>query len=177
MAVTITATVGSATANSFVTLAEADAYLEARVNASAWTGDEDNKVALVDATREVSSLPFQGWRTDAVQALSFPRSGVPDPDAPADAVTGLATDTPEYATDVIPQRVKDATIELALEFRRAGTTDIAGADTTVGVIEKTVDVLTTRWQPHSRRVGLARYPRIMARLEPLLEPSREVTRR
>lgn len=169
MAVVVVETVGSATANSFITVAEADTYLEARLNSSAWTGTEPKKIAVIEATRTLSGLTWTGSRTDAVQALSFPRIGVTDPDAPLDAPLDAWSGTPEYDDDEIPQRVKDATCELALEFLRAGTTDVAGIDATVGVITKTVDVLSTTYDPNMRAQGLGRFPRVMSLIGPLLD--------
>jgi hypothetical protein len=172
VAVTIVETVGSASANSFVTVAEADLYLEARLNSSAWTGTEPKKIALVEATRALSHLTWKGYRTDDVQALSFPRIGVTDPDAPSDAPLDAWSGTPEFDDDVIPLRVKEATYELALEFLRAGTTDIAGQDTLQNVLVKTIDVISTTYSdPAQREKGLGRFPRVMSLIGPLLDES------
>lgn len=161
MPIDIVATVGAADANSFVTIAEADAYLAARLNSSAWTGTEPKKQAVVEATRELSAMAYLGNRVDAVQALSWPRFNARNPDG----VSSLDV----FAIDVLPQRVKDATCELALEFLKAGTTDLAALPATAGVIEKTVDVLTTRWaEPSQQAQGLARFPRVMKLIAPLL---------
>lgn len=162
MAVTIDATVGGASANSFVTEVEADAYLEARLNASAWTGS-NKAVALVEATRELNTRDWAGRKATDTQSLLWPRQWAPDPDGPSCGY---------LSSSVIPQRIKDATCELALEFLKAGSTDLAAQDPNAGVIEKTVDVLTTRWQPYQRPTsGLARFPRIMALIAPLLASS------
>lgn len=174
MAITIVATPGSASANSFVTEAEAIAYAATRLNLSGWTtvtgstATEDEKKALVEATREISRLIFSGYVTDAVQVLAWPRSGVINVDSPVDAVVGTYTGYPEYADNVIPTRLKEATIELAMEALKAGATDIFVADSNQGVIEESVDVLTTRWQPGHRPIGLARYPRVLRLIQPLL---------
>ena len=83
--------------------------------------------------------------------------------------TGVGTGTGTAAvTASVPTRVKDAQIELALEFVKAGTTDIAAADPGTGVIEETVDVITTRWTPYARASGLSRYPRVLSRIGPML---------
>lgn len=130
---------------------------------------EPKKVALVQATRTLSGLTWQGYRTDDVQALSWPRTGVTNPDASLDATIGAWTGTPEYDDDVIPLRVKNATCELALEILRAGTTDIAGQDPLQNVIQKTVDVLSTTYSdPALRATGLARYPEVIGPISPLL---------
>ena len=169
MSITIVATVGSATANSFVTEAEAIAYVATRLNASSWTTvtgatcTETEKAALIESTRELSALAWKGQRVDSTQVLSWPRQWVENPDSPVGAWDF-------YATTVIPQRVKDAQCELALEFLKAGTTDVAALPSSDGVIQKTVDVLTTIWaEPHARVKGLARYPRVLALLRPLFE--------
>lgn len=161
MSITIVATAGSASANSFATVAEADAYLEARLNSSAWTGTEPKKQALVEATREISRLAYQGYRVDETQALSWPRYLCPNPD-------GISTGS-YYETTELPTRIVEATIELALEFLKAGTTDIAAKPGTRDIIEETVDVITTRYaDPSQRAVGLAQFPRVTGLIEPLL---------
>jgi hypothetical protein len=162
MAVSITATAGSASANSFVTLVEANAYAEARLNASLWdaaTDDSKNR-SLVEATREISNLSFIGVRTDDTQVLSWPRELAVDPDDP---------NADYFDSTELPTRVKNATCELAFQFIKAGTTDVAAMDATEGVIRKKVDVLETEYaEPWARSRGLDRYPRVVAFLRPLL---------
>ncbi len=161
MSVTIDATAGGASANSFITLAEATSYLEARLNTDAWdaaTTDTQNR-ALVEATREISNKEFIGTRATDTQALSWPRWYATNPDSPAGWY---------YDSNVVPDRVKNATAELAFQFLKAGTTDLAAFDQNAGVIEKTVDVLTTRWDINRRPTGMARFPRVMDYLRPLL---------
>lgn len=166
MAVTIDATVGGTSANSFATLAEFTAYMEGRLNSDDFddaTDDTKNR-ALVDATREISGQRFIGYKASTSQALSWPRAWADLP--PEDATWPGAQ---WYTTTEIPQRVKDATMELAFQFLVAGTTDLASLDPNDGVIEKTVDVLTTRWQPYQKPTqGLQRFPRVYNRLRPLL---------
>jgi hypothetical protein len=162
--VTLDATVGGAAANTFATDAEADDYIGNRLNSGAWSAasEDDQARALIEATRELSTMIWQGSRATDTQALSWPRFLAPNPDGVT--ITWWAY----YDPAIIPQRIKDATCELALEFLRAGTSDIASTDTAAGVIEKTVDVLTTRWQPGQRPLGLNRFPRVMKLISPLL---------
>lgn len=161
MTFAIDATPGSATANSFVTSAEMTSYCEARLNASVWTGAAAQLPALAEATRDISLMGFAGMRATSTQALDWPRIFAPNPDSPF---------YPDYfASTVVPQRVKDATCELALQYLKLGTTDLAAIPDTQYVIEKTVDVLTTRYaEPYQRPKGLARFPRVMEFLRPLL---------
>ena len=54
MAVVIDAGVGSATANSYITLVEAQAFADSRIHRSAWdnlTSDDEKNRALVSSTK------------------------------------------------------------------------------------------------------------------------------
>jgi hypothetical protein len=163
MPLTIIATPGAVNANSYVTVAQADAYMAARLNAGAWTSAtaDIKAAALIEAQRSMQTLPWLGQRTGTTQALAWPRTEVVDPDSPTGAV---------YADDIIPQRVQDAQIEWAFEFVRAGTTDIASADPSANIIREKVDVLEVQYaEPDARPVvGLARYPRVLGLLSALL---------
>ena len=168
MAIAIDATAGGASANSFATLAEADTYMTARLNASTWetdASDDTKNRALVEAARELDPMAWDGIRTASTQALSWPRSWAYDPDSPVQDY---------FTTTVVPQRVKDAQCELAFQFVKAGTTDVAARDATQGVIEKTIDVLTTKWAAPIERSSslLSRYPRVSKFVNPLLVGSR-----
>jgi hypothetical protein len=137
-----------------------------RLNASAWTTltgstcTETEKAAMLEATRELNNLAWYGRRSTTTQKLQWPRWYVSDPDSPV----GFYVDP-----TVVPQRVKDAQCEWAFQFLNAGTTDIASLDTSVGVIEKTIGPLTTRWSEASRPQGLARFPSVKRFIAPLLE--------
>jgi hypothetical protein len=179
MPITIVATAGASNANSYITLAEADAYLDGRLNVGAWTAattDTKNR-ALVEAQRTLTPLPWAGSRTTDTQALAWPRQYVANPDAPL-PLTAVAREnlTPAYVVyyedDVIPVRLKEAQAELALEFLKAGTTDLAVADSTADVIRKKVDVLETEYAKPMERValGLSKYSRVMSLLLPLFGP-------
>ena len=122
MAVTIDATAGDASANSYITLAQADAYVEAMINStdvskwSAGTDDSRNR-ALAAATQRLDRERFIGARATDTQALQWPRTGVRKPDT---YVNTYATGFPfriseDYFTDEeIPDQIKRAQIELAV---------------------------------------------------------------
>lgn len=183
MAVTLVATAGASNANSFATEAQAAAYANERMNLpSTWTTvsgstlTDAEKRALIEATRELNLLPWVGTRTDDVQALSWPREWAVNPDAPlpVDPTDPASAEWPVYFdNDEIPERLWKATIELAFEFLRAGTTDLAALDANQNVIEKTVDVLTTKYsEPWQRAQGLNRFPRVMTYISDLLDGSK-----
>jgi len=160
---TIVATVGSASANSYVTLSEAEGYCESRLNATAWTDRTDDDIkgrALVEATRELDVLSYIGMRVDTTQVRQWPRQFAPDPDVPWNFY---------FSTTAIPQRVKDATCELALQFLVAGTTDIASLDDSLNIVREKVDVIETDYvAPYGRKQGLDRFPRVKNLIRPLL---------
>ena len=93
----------------YISLAEADAYLEAQISATTWQGltdsadDVDQKErAIVSATRFIDRQLWQGEKTDPYQLHAFPRTGLTYPDS--------GDDVP---SDAVPQEVLDATAELA----------------------------------------------------------------
>jgi hypothetical protein len=97
----IEATPGGATANSYVTLAEAEAYFATRLGAEPWTMADaaTRESALRMATRALERLRWPGARQSTAQALSWPRTGV----------AGVAD-------GVLPQAVRDAQCEEALAW-------------------------------------------------------------
>lgn len=173
MSLTITATVGSASANSYATEAEFIAYtatltvVPSGTTVSGSSCTETEKKALISAFRVMNTFEWLAHRTDSTQSGAWPRSFCPDPDAPG--IADIA-DIQElyFEDDEVPTRVKNAQIELALAIVGGGTTDILAEDQTAGVIEETVDVITTRWQPYQRAVGLAKYPSVLRYIAPML---------
>lgn len=99
---TIVATAGSASANSYLSIAGADSIANGMVGTLAWsTATSDDKArALITATNGLETLSWAGTRTSETQALSWPRTGAECGDkAPAD--------------DEIPREVELATFDLA----------------------------------------------------------------
>lgn len=99
MSLTVVATVGGASSNSYISRDDATTYFEGRLGASAWSsasnGDKD--IALVQATRHIDRYHrFHGAKNSTAQALQFPR------------------DVQEEAVSALPQCVKDACCEEAL---------------------------------------------------------------
>ena len=102
MAATIDATLSGTSANSYVTLAEANSYFETVPDSSTWTNktDDQKNRALIAATREIDNLVFYGDRCDNGQALKFPRNN-------------YKIDDVELACTTIPNNIKYAQYELA----------------------------------------------------------------
>ena len=102
MAATITATLSSASANSYVTLAEANTYFETVPDSTTWDNKSDDQKnrALIAATRWIDSFVYFGDRCDHGQALKFPRNN-------------YQVDDVELACTAIPANIKYAQYELA----------------------------------------------------------------
>ena len=106
----IEATVGGENSNSYITLAEAEAYFAERLHADAWAGtsESDKEKVLLTACRHLERLRYwdgnQPAFSDPRQRLTFPRTRDVDADG-------------RY---IIPQPVKDAQCEEALALLNRG---------------------------------------------------------
>lgn len=176
MPVILDTTVGGTAANAYCDVAGAIAYLNNRLNSSAYAlaSADDQARALIEASLEMDMLEgyWEGQRADSLQLMSWPRQFAIDPDKPQ--IIGVKDISQLYfPTTVVPTRIVKATCELALEFLRAGTTDVAGLDKTLAIQSKDVDVLRTNYvTPSQRAQGLRRFPRVVKLIAPLLDPSR-----
>ncbi|MBC7332808.1 MAG: hypothetical protein H5T91_10370, partial [Synergistetes bacterium] len=61
--------------NSYISVSEADQYFQDSLDGSIWSGLTDGQKArlLIEATFNIDSLPFIGFKKDSNQALEFPR--------------------------------------------------------------------------------------------------------
>jgi hypothetical protein len=122
MAITIDATVGGASANSYLTLADAQDLIDGMVendDVTAWasaTTDQKNR-ALYSATQRLDRERFLGARATDTQALQWPRTGVRKPDTYINtyAIGFPFKITTDYFTDTeIPDQIKQAQVVLAV---------------------------------------------------------------
>ena len=122
MAVTIDATAGGANANSYITLTEANTFVEAMIESTdvgKWTTgtDDSRNRALTAAAERLDRERFLGARATDTQARQWPRTGVRKPDT---YVNTYATGFPfriseDYFTDEeIPEQVRKAQVVLAV---------------------------------------------------------------
>ena len=122
MAISIVATVGSATANSYITLSDAQDIIDGLIeddDVTAWasaTTDQKNR-ALYTATQRIDRERFLGARAANTQALQWPRDGVRKPDTYINtyAVGFPFRITTDYFTSTeIPDQIKKAQVVLAV---------------------------------------------------------------
>ena len=156
----VVATISGEESNSYVTVAEADAYFGARLHAGAWetatTGDKEK--ALVTACRAIEACRLRVDRRGAseispavlTQALSFPR----------------VRDTDSSGAYIVPSPVQDAQCEEALALLAFGAEqDRRATLQAAGVTSFSVDGL-------SETYGAAgsRSPLVSSRARALLAP-------
>lgn len=144
----------SPTADSYVSVAEADAYHAKRGN-TAWTAADvpGKEGALVRATGYVDAeYGWKGIRATSIQALAWPRYDV-------------EVDGYPVLTTVIPQKVKDAVCEMAL---KALAGDIAPDVLPDVVTETTVGPITKKYAPAKQNGGRKRYTYVDSLLAPLV---------
>lgn len=120
---TLNATPGAADANSYATVAEADAYHDARLHSEAWTAaDAGTKTrALIMATRLIDSLyDWTGDISSGQQALLWPRVGMSRRTGSDrtgwNPTAGWFGGAYPIASDVIPPELKNATAEFARQL-------------------------------------------------------------
>lgn len=103
-------------ANTYVTVAEADAFLAYHTTRAAWAAmtEADKEAALVQACRAMDAVcAWKGAKVDIDQPRAWPRAGV--------TVSGIAEawnplwsrSGAGYPSDQVPQAVRDAQCELA----------------------------------------------------------------
>ena len=122
MAVTINAEIGGANANSYLTMAEANALADAMILSSdvkKWTtgNDDTRNRALAAAAQRLDRERFLGARVTNDQALQWPRTGVRKPDTYRKTyVQGFPFRVAEdyYTETEIPDQIKRAQAELAV---------------------------------------------------------------
>jgi hypothetical protein len=97
--------------NSYVSVAEADTYLETRIDSANWTAasDELKDSALVTATSIVDDHAWIGSAVSSSQALAWPRNNA----IYNDTRLGLNI---TFGNTIIPTQVKEAVYEQALHL-------------------------------------------------------------
>jgi len=105
MAVTLDATLGGTTSNSYVDLATAEAIAVMLPGGDTWSAltEDEKNMSLVQATRWLETLDYRGDRCTATQRLKWPRK-----DAECDGVVSDCTG--------IPYAIQEAEVALAIKY-------------------------------------------------------------
>jgi hypothetical protein len=142
VAATIDATLSGANANSYVTLAEADAYFETVPSSTQWDNKQDDKKnrALIAATRWIDSFVFYGDRCDHGQALKFPRNN-------------YQVDDVELACSAIPNNIKYAQYELARALANDTDAMTGNVGTNGNIAEAKLGDLAVKYNVASQGTG------------------------
>lgn len=115
-------------ANSYATLAELQAVLDALPveETAAWAGASANQQerAAAKATSRLELLMPLGTRTTATQALNWPRAGIRDPRGTLSVSYGLGGTMLD--SQVVPVMVKQAEALLALLYIQEGPEELGG---------------------------------------------------
>lgn len=151
----------SETANSNVSLANADSYHANHLYTSAWTQatDSDKEKSLIWATRLLDEqIDWTGFKRERAQALQWPRNGVIDR-------AGYLIDS-----DMMPQTLKDATAEMA---RFLLASDRTAEDDTIGfkrIKAGSVEIEIDKSDREARKQVIPKH--IFAMLHPIGRPLR-----
>jgi hypothetical protein len=96
-------------------IADAAQYFLTRLNTEAWDNADDTtrQKALIQATRLIDRLNFEGDKTDPKQTLQFPRSIT---NMEIDPSTGLPTQPVTTADTVVPLDIQYACYEIAIQL-------------------------------------------------------------
>lgn len=168
MAIVLNATIGAADANSYLTLAEAQAIVDGLVeddDVVAWgtaTTDQKNR-ALFTATQRIDRERYLGARSTETQALQWPRTGVRRPDTYINTYSvgfPFRIQTDYFTDEEIPSQIQEAQVILAvyLNNNKDGI-GLSGLEDFNNVSIGNINVATNRYGP----VGADRIPPMVER--------------
>lgn len=157
------ATVGT---NSYISVADADAYFTDSLSASAWSGATaaEKEAALVTAARRIDRLLLAGIKADSEQALEFPRCYVVQEGYTWRPLYLVQNTSGRYGSgryicdSTPPPRVLDATCEEALALLEEAADPEAATRQRLqrqGVESVSLGSLSESYSGGGRRRGLA----------------------
>jgi len=122
-------TIGGTNSNSYISVAESDAFFEFHPDGSSWLSlsENDKESFLVTSTNRLDQLKYSGKPTDSpTQRLQWPRQFARNRDYEyldegyrPDLYYGESEESLYYLpTDEIPKELQDATCELAIHYKR-----------------------------------------------------------
>ena len=153
MPVALVTTIGSASANSYVELDEADTYADNQLDVGAWdeASPANRTRALLMAVRRLNDENWVGDRVTITQALAWPRQDAAKPDSPGLSYGWVTGYGEPYSTTEIPDRVKHAQIELAIAYLDGWGRDDGGDE--ADLYQANVDGLYLAFKSSNPRAG------------------------
>ena len=142
-----------ANANSYISLADARAFLQS-IGYDLDATDSVAESQLLKSMQAIEGMNFNGYRVGSAQSLGFPRVGI--------AIDGIA-----YESTNIPAQLPQAQSLLAYAVHNG---DDFTATKEAAIVREKIDVLETEYKPSTAKTGVSIYdlPLVMAKLSPLL---------
>lgn len=125
----IDATPGGASANSYITVADADLYFSSRLNSETWDDSPLQEEALIQSCLRLEQYDYVGVVVTETQVLKWPRMLNDDGDL-----------IRNYAINLVPMPMKQAQCELALALLNTGGEAVAAGTVTSLQIGNSVKV-------------------------------------
>lgn len=165
MTITVETGSGSSSAQSYASVADADAWHAAR-GITVWAPllTEEKEAALVRATAYMTQVYRTRWagrRLTNTQALDWPRCWVPRIDGPS----GYGIHPDYYPQDQVPREVRDACCELALS---AAAGDLAP---NIERLKQSVKIGPIETTYAANSPAFTRYRAVDNMLQPVLNPA------
>lgn len=112
---TIVTTTSGASSNSYVTVTECSTYFDDSLTGQEWreASEDDKARALLMAAARMERLNWRGIRASSTQVLAWPRADVQKRDG---VYSRFPAWSEAFASDTVPQVIKDAQCELALAY-------------------------------------------------------------
>lgn len=143
-------------ANTYVSVEEASAYFETRLNASSWVDalSSIQESALITASNYLDqNFDWEGCKVFDAQSMDWPRSGVVSCDAGCDVTCNnvCGSSVAYIDSDSIPDQIKDATLEMSLNLLN-NNTEADMANVNRGIKTAKVDVLSVTYFENGRNM-------------------------
>lgn len=129
MAVVLNAVAGTVGFNAYCTVAEATDYATTKLNTTfTLLATATKEAAIIWATRQLNTLQYKGYLSVANQPNEWPRTGVWRDGGEHSYEDSLLFTSTQFDSTTIPQFLKDATADLALQLVVSDTTAATGTE-------------------------------------------------
>lgn len=129
MALVFNSTPGTAGFNAYTTVAECTDFASSKLN-TAWAAlpNPTKEASIIWASRQLDVLEWQGWMTDPAQPMQFPRTGIWRDGRTYNYGDDAIYSTLQFDPNTIPQFLKDACADLAIQLTEEDSTAPTGTE-------------------------------------------------